>query len=67
MPAPASRLPLRPIPVPAGGRVDLLCAGALALLLLAVSLTASRRIVRGEAALLVAGYAGYVAWRVSGA
>jgi cation:H+ antiporter len=57
---------LRPMPVPAGGLLDLLCAAALSLLLLAVSLTATRRILRGEAALLLAGYLGYLGWRTLG-
>jgi cation:H+ antiporter len=58
---------LRPTPVPAGGTLDLLCAGVLGLLLLAVSLTPARRIARGEALLLLGVYLGYLGWRTLGA
>jgi len=54
---------IRPIAIPAGGHLDLLMVGILSLLLFVVSLTANRRIIRGEAALLLAGYVGYIAWR----
>jgi cation:H+ antiporter len=55
---------LRPIPVAPAARADLLFTGALSLLLLALSLTSNRRIVRGEAALLLTGYAAYLTWRM---
>jgi cation:H+ antiporter len=54
---------LRPIAVPEGGHKDLLCLGALSLLLLAVSLTGNRVILRSEAALLLGSYGTYVGWR----
>ena len=57
---------LRPIPVPGGGQLDLLCLAALSLLLLAVSLTGNRVILRSEALLLLASYAGYTGWRPHG-
>ncbi|HEX5065511.1 MAG TPA: calcium/sodium antiporter [Myxococcota bacterium] len=57
---------LRPIAVPAAGRIDLYFAGALSLLLLAVALTASRRITRFEGALLLGAYLGYLGWRTLG-
>jgi cation:H+ antiporter len=56
---------IRPIPIPAGGHLDLLMVGALSLLLFLVSLTANRRIIRGEAALLLSGYLAYIAWRAN--
>ena len=56
---------IRPIPIPAGGHLDLLMVGTLSLLLYAVSLSANRRIIRGEAAFLLAGYLAYIVWRAS--
>ncbi len=54
---------VRPVPVPAGGSADLLMLGAVTLAVVPLALTGSR-IVRGEGALLVAAYFGYMAWRV---
>jgi cation:H+ antiporter len=57
---------LRPIPVPAGGFLDLWVLAALSLILITVSLTRLRHIVRTEAALLLLCYLGYLAWRAAG-
>jgi cation:H+ antiporter len=54
---------IRPIPIPRGGHLDILVVAILSLMLFFVSMTANRRIIRGEAALLLAGYLGYMAWR----
>jgi cation:H+ antiporter len=56
---------IRPIPIPEGGHLDLLVVGTLSLVLFVVSLTANRRIIRGEAALLLVGYLGYMVWRAA--
>jgi cation:H+ antiporter len=56
---------IRPVPIPAGGHLDLLIVAALSLLLFVVSMTANRRIIRGEAAMLLAGYLAYIIWRAS--
>ena len=54
---------VRPVPVPAGGHLDLMVVAALSLVLFFVSMTGSRRIIRGEAILLLATYLGYIVWR----
>ncbi|MGH0028612.1 MAG: calcium/sodium antiporter [Myxococcota bacterium] len=54
---------VRPIRVPAGGHLDLMVVALLSLVLFAVSATASRRIIRGEALLLLGIYFGYMVWR----
>ena len=54
---------VRPIPIPAGGHLDLMVVALLSLLLFAVSATASRRIIRGEAVLLLVSYLAYMTWR----
>ena len=54
---------VEPVPVPAGGHMDLVAVGAFSLFLFMVSMTNRRQIIRGEAALLLAGYFGYLAWR----
>jgi cation:H+ antiporter len=54
---------IRPIPIPDGGYLDLLMVGILSLVLFGVSLSANRRIIRGEAALLLVSYLGYMFWR----
>lgn len=56
---------IRPVPIPAGGHLDLLMVAILSLLLFVVSMTANRRIIRGEAAMLLAGYLAYIIWRAS--
>lgn len=56
---------VRPIPVPAaGGRQDLLMMMFLALLLLPLSITDKKRLVRWEGALLLLAYLGFNLWRV---
>ena len=54
---------VRPVPVPAGGHTDLLVVAGLSLVLLGVSVSYRRQIVRTEAGLLLAVYMGYLAWR----
>ena len=54
---------VRPVPVPAGGAGDLIMLGVVSLALVPLALTGSR-LVRGEGALLLAAYLGYMAWRV---
>ncbi len=56
---------VRPIPIPAGGHVDLAVMTVLSLVFFFVSSSNDRRIIRGESALLLAGYLGYVAWRAA--
>ena len=58
---------VRPIPIPHGGHLDLLVMALLSLLLFGVSATASRRIIRGEAVVLLVTYVGYIAWRSASA
>lgn len=55
-----------PVPIPAGGAVDLLALAGFSAALLVVSLSSHRRIVRGEGAVLLAAYLGFSAWRVLG-
>jgi cation:H+ antiporter len=54
---------IRPVEVPKWGLVDLSVVGVLSLILLLVSMSAARRILRIEAALLVGIYVGYSIWR----
>jgi cation:H+ antiporter len=56
---------IRPMEIPAGGMTDLAFAVVLSIVLLVVSLTNHRRILRAEAGLLFASYVGYLAWRTS--
>jgi len=57
---------MEPIPVPEGGVGDLAVVTLLSALLWAVAATRLRRIVRAEAALLLAIYVTYVAFRSFG-
>ncbi len=57
---------VRPIPVPAGGHLDLLVVAALSLVLFGVSTTQQRVIIRGEAGFLLISYLGYLVWRSVG-
>jgi cation:H+ antiporter len=52
-----------PVMVPAGGHLDLIVLGVLSLLLFAVSSTQTNQIIRGEAAVLMLSYLGYISWR----
>jgi len=58
---------IAPVPVPAGGHLDLLVMGALSLLLFGVSSTRANHIIRTEAVVLMALYLGYLTWRSLGA
>jgi cation:H+ antiporter len=55
---------LRPFAVPAIGSLDLLILAILSLLLMTVSVTRLRKIVRTEALLLLLIYFGYMVWRM---
>ena len=52
-----------PVPVPAGGHLDLLVMALLSAILFLVSTTGDRRIIRTEAAVLLLVYFGYLSWR----
>jgi len=54
---------LRPIQIPVGGHVDLAMMLLLSVMLMAVSVTGRRRIIRTEAALLLTTYIAYMVWR----
>ena len=54
---------IHPLDVPPLGLLDLGIAAALSLALLAVSLTAGRRILRAEAGVLILLYLSYATWR----
>ncbi len=56
---------LRPIPVPVGGLEDLYMMIFLALILLPLSITDNKRIVRWEGGLLLVFYFGFSFWRIS--
>jgi cation:H+ antiporter len=51
------------VPVPSGGHLDLIVVSVLSVLLFLVSNTADRKIIRGEALLLLVGYFMYMSWR----
>jgi len=57
---------VHPIPVPGGGRLDLVFVMLLSLALLLVSVTTERRVRRREAVVMVLGYVAYVSWRSTG-
>ena len=54
---------VRPVPVPDGGHLDLIVVSVLSVLLFLVSNTGDRKIIRGEALLLLVGYFSYMTWR----
>ncbi len=54
---------VRPVPVPAGGHLDLLVMALLSLILFLVSMTHMRQIIRYEAAGLLGLYVAYMGWR----
>ena len=54
---------IRPIEVPEGGVLDLAAAAVFSVILLVVSVTGQRQILRIEAAGLLIVYLGYVSWR----
>ncbi len=56
---------IRPLEIPEHGMKDLLCALGLSIVLLVVSLTNHRRILRVEASLLLTVYAAYLSWRAA--
>ena len=51
------------VPVPPGGQIDLLIVTLFSLILLLVSMTGNRRIIRTEAVMLLFLYFGYLTWR----
>lgn len=54
---------VRPVGIPDGGHMDLIALGGISLFLFVVSMTNNRRIIRGEASVLLIGYLGYMLWR----
>lgn len=54
---------VRPIPVPAGGWLDLAAVAALSTALFFAATTQGRTIIRTQAAALLTAYVGYVTWR----
>lgn len=56
---------IRPIPVPAGGIVDVVVLTALSALVLPIAIRGGRTVTRSEGVFLLCLYLSYVAWRVS--
>ncbi len=56
---------IRPLEIPEHGMKDLSCTLGLSIVLLVVSLTNHRRILRVEASLLLTVYIAYVSWRAA--
>jgi len=54
---------IHPIPIPAGGQLDLLMLATLAVCLLPIAMRGPRKITRGEGAILLAAYLAYVGYR----
>lgn len=54
---------IAPLPVPAGGTIDLVVGLVLVMLLLHFAITGPNRLVRWEGLALLGAYAGYIAWR----
>jgi|GEM_PF-2548539 len=55
---------LHPIPVPAGGLIDLAVLTLLSALVLPIAIQGPRKITRAEGAFLLSLYLSYVVWRV---
>lgn len=58
---------IRPLPIPPGGKLDLIFLMALCLILLPVAIRGPRMITRAEGAFLLCGYVAYMTWRTLGA
>jgi len=56
---------VRPVEVPDGGYTDLIAMACFSLFLFVVSMSNNRRIIRGEAAVLLLAYFSYVGWRAA--
>ena len=54
---------IRPVPIPAGGFLDLAVLAGLSVALLPIAVRGGRRVTRAEGALLLAAYLSYAAWR----
>lgn len=54
---------VRPVEVPEGGYLDLIAMASFSLFLFMVSMSNNRRIIRGEAMILLVAYFSYVGWR----
>jgi Ca2+/Na+ antiporter len=57
---------INPVPVPAGGGIDLVALVVFSTILFPLALNNKRRIVRSEGILLFVGYVAYMAWRSFG-
>lgn len=56
---------VRPVPIPAGGMLDLGCLAALTAVLLPIAIRSGQRITRGEGAFLLVCYVAYLSFRVA--
>lgn len=57
---------MRPVPIPPGGQQDLLFLTVLTVVLLPIAIRSGRVITRGEGAVLLTAFAGYMGWRIAG-
>jgi cation:H+ antiporter len=57
---------IRPVPIPQGGQQDLLFLAVLTVVLLPIAIRSGRVITRGEGAVLLTAFAGYMGWRIAG-
>lgn len=55
---------VRPVPVPAGGQIDIALMALLSAILIPITIRSGRRITRGEGAFLLTIYATYIAYRL---
>jgi cation:H+ antiporter len=56
---------IHPVPIPAGGHTDLGVMALMTMVLMPIAVRSQRTITRGEGALLLAIFLGYLAWRLS--